>query len=43
MAAEFLAGTKNLAPMAVKAMAQKYVQTELADWKQYFNAYTHFN
>ena len=37
IAEEFLEGTRRLAPIAVKAMAQKYVQTELARWKQRFH------
>ena len=40
IAEEFLEGTRSLAPIAVKAMAQKYVQTELSRWKQNFNADT---
>ena len=38
MAAEFLVGTRNLAPIAVKAMAQKYVQVELSRWEKHFHA-----
>jgi GT2 family glycosyltransferase len=37
MAAEFLARTRSLAPIAVKDAAQKYVQMELASWKRKFN------
>jgi hypothetical protein len=38
MAAEFLLGTRNLAPIAVKAMAKKYVQVELSRWEKHFQA-----
>jgi GT2 family glycosyltransferase len=38
MAAEYLAGTRSLAPIAVKAMAQKYVQAELTRWEKQFHA-----
>jgi GT2 family glycosyltransferase len=41
MAAEFLAGTRRLAPIAVKAMAQKYVQAELSRWEKNFHADAH--
>lgn len=41
MAAEFLAGTRSLAPIAVKAMAQKYVQVELSRWEKNFHADAH--
>jgi GT2 family glycosyltransferase len=41
MAAEFLAGTRSLAPIAVKAIAQKYVQVELTRWEKHFHANTH--
>lgn len=36
MASEFLKGTRSLAPIAIKAMAQKYVQTELTRWDKKF-------
>jgi GT2 family glycosyltransferase len=36
MAAEFLEGTRSIAPIAVKAMAQQYVQTELTRWNNKF-------
>jgi len=36
MAAEYLAGTRSLPPIAVKAMAQKYVQAELTRWDKQF-------
>lgn len=39
MAAEFLVGTRSLAPIAVKAMAQKYVQVELTHWEKQFHAH----
>lgn len=39
MAAEYLAGTRSLAPIAVKAMAQKYVQAELTRWEKQFHAH----
>lgn len=39
MATEFLAGTRSLAPIAVKAMAQKYVQAELTRWEKQFHAH----
>lgn len=39
MAAEYLVGTRSLAPIAVKAMAQKYVQAELARWEKQFHAH----
>lgn len=39
MAAEFLAGTRKLAPIAVKAMAQKYVQAELTRWEKQFHTH----
>lgn len=42
MVSEFLAGTRSLAPIAVKAMAQKYVQAELSRWEKYFHADAHF-
>ncbi len=38
MILEFLAGTRSLAPIAVKAMAQKYVQAELSRWGKNFHA-----
>jgi GT2 family glycosyltransferase len=37
MATEFRAGTRSLAPIAVKVMAQKYVQAELARWEKQFH------
>jgi GT2 family glycosyltransferase len=42
MATEFLAGTRSLAPIAVKAMAKKYVQAELTRWEKHFHADAHF-
>lgn len=39
MALEYLTGTRTLAPIAIKAMAQKTVQTELARWERYFHAH----
>ncbi len=41
IAEEFLEGTRSLAPIAVKVMAQKYVQTELSRWKQHFQTDTY--
>ncbi len=37
IAEEFLDGTRSLAPIAVKAMAQKYIQIELARWNRHFH------
>jgi len=37
-AAEFLDNKRSLAPIAVKAMAQNYVQTELLRWEKFFHA-----
>ncbi len=39
MAVEFLAGKRSLAPIAVKAMAQNYVQVELSRWEKFFNVH----
>jgi GT2 family glycosyltransferase len=36
MASEFLEGTRSLAPIVIKAMAQNYVQTELTRWEMKF-------
>ncbi len=36
-AEEFLVGSRYLAPIAVKVTAQKYIQKELANWRQQFN------
>lgn len=41
MAAEFLDGTRKLAPIVVKAMAQKYVQAELMRWERQFNSHAY--
>jgi GT2 family glycosyltransferase len=38
MAAEFIAGTRSVAPSAVKALANKYLEAELCRWKKYFHA-----
>lgn len=40
MVAEFITGTRRLAPIAVKAAAQKYVQTELLRLRKIFQACT---
>ena len=37
MASEFLTGTRSLAPIAVKAMAQNYVEAELTRLEKQFN------
>lgn len=39
MAADFLAETRTLAPIAVKTMAQKMVKAELIRWESSFNTY----
>jgi GT2 family glycosyltransferase len=40
MALEYLKGTRTLAPIAIKTMAQKTVQAELARWERHFHAHT---
>jgi len=39
MVSEFLKGTRSLAPIPIKVMAQKYVQTELARLEKRFHVY----
>ena len=41
MAADFISGSRSLAPMAVKVMAQKYVEAELACWEKHFHSNAH--